>query len=127
MTPKELGRLRGLLEAREGELDGLVRNRQTIEVEMSADMIDQIQQASERDVTFTNLERDSARLREVRAALRRIHLGTFGICFECDEPISLRRLLAVPWTSSCLVCQEIVERNGMLSRNATHSTLLRAA
>jgi len=47
----------------------------------------------------------------VRAALRRIDEGTFGVCLHCEEDISPKRLAAVPWTPFCIQCQEIADRN----------------
>src|SRR5690242_21690501 len=48
-------------------------------------------------------------LREVEDALRRIERGTYGICHDCEEPISAKRLDAVPWAKYCVTCQEQVE------------------
>jgi len=45
-------------------------------------------------------------LREVQDALRRIEQGTYGVCSECEEPISVKRLDAVPWARFCVACQE---------------------
>jgi DnaK suppressor protein len=45
-------------------------------------------------------------LREVQQALRRIREGSFGICQRCDEPISAKRLDAIPWAKHCVTCQE---------------------
>ncbi len=45
-------------------------------------------------------------LKQVDSALRRIEHGTFGICQECEEPISAKRLEAVPWARYCIPCQE---------------------
>jgi DnaK suppressor protein len=45
-------------------------------------------------------------LREVMNALRRIDEGTYGVCPECDEPISAKRLDALPWARFCVTCQE---------------------
>ena len=45
-------------------------------------------------------------LREVDMALERIDKGEYGICQECEEPISIKRLKAVPWARLCLECQE---------------------
>ena len=92
MTPTQFTHLRGVLEARQAELQDLARNREVIAVDSSADMLDQIQHALERDMAISNLERESVRLREVRDALRRIHLGAFGICIDCEEEISIKRL-----------------------------------
>jgi len=109
MTKAELARVRGALEARQAELEELLRSREVIAVNSSADIFDQIQYATERDLAVGVLERKSARLSEVRAALRRIQLGTFGICLDCEEEISPKRLAAMPWASSCIVCRESAE------------------
>src|SRR3974377_2060025 len=45
-------------------------------------------------------------LREVSDALRRIEQGTYGVCLECQDPISVKRLDAVPWARYCVTCQE---------------------
>jgi DnaK suppressor protein len=47
-------------------------------------------------------------LREVSGALRRIDNGTYGVCAECEEPISSKRLDAVPWARYCVTCQEAI-------------------
>jgi DnaK suppressor protein len=109
MTPTETAQFRQILEVRKGELEKMLRNREAIAVDTSADMIDQIQYATDRELAIGNLERESARLREVQGALRRVHLGTFGICLECGEMISLKRLAAVPWTTTCLFCQKVAD------------------
>jgi len=49
-------------------------------------------------------------VRRIEAALHRMDNGTFGLCTECDEPISPRRLDALPWTDLCLHCQEAREQ-----------------
>ena len=45
-------------------------------------------------------------LREIADALHRIDNGTYGTCMECEEPISPKRLDAVPWARYCVSCQE---------------------
>ncbi len=46
------------------------------------------------------------KIKAIDAALERLKRGEYGICEECDEPISAKRLRAVPWTRYCLHCQE---------------------
>lgn len=46
------------------------------------------------------------KIKAIDAALERLKDGEYGICEECDEPVSERRLKAVPWTRYCLRCQE---------------------
>ena len=45
-------------------------------------------------------------LREIADALLRMDHGHYGVCPECDEPISAKRLDAVPWARYCVGCQE---------------------
>ena len=42
---------------------------------------------------------------------RKLREGTYGICEECEEPISLKRLEARPETTLCIRCKEDQERN----------------
>jgi DnaK suppressor protein len=49
---------------------------------------------------------DMKLLREISGALRRIDQDNYGICMECEEPISAKRLEAVPWARYCVTCQE---------------------
>jgi DnaK suppressor protein len=47
-------------------------------------------------------------LREVEEALARVRDGSYGICQECEEPISPKRLQALPWAKFCVRCQEML-------------------
>jgi DnaK suppressor protein len=89
-----------------------LRTRDGIAIEKSADQMDEIQYASERDLAICNVDRGSSLLRQVKAALRRIHDGGFGICIECESAISAKRLAALPWASHCIECQERADREG---------------
>jgi DnaK suppressor protein len=64
---------------------------------------------------LTSLEHQTLRL--IDAALNRIDSGDYGICIECGEQISAKRLCALPWASRCIRCEERV--SGGLSPPAT--------
>src|SRR5438445_1068692 len=49
---------------------------------------------------------DMKLLREIGDALRRMDHDHYGVCLECEEPISAKRLEAVPWARYCVTCQE---------------------
>jgi len=51
---------------------------------------------------------DMKLLREISDALARIEQDTYGVCMECEEPISTKRLDAVPWARYCVTCQELI-------------------
>ena len=127
MTTKEIADFRTVLETRQTELEALLRNREVIAVNLNSDLLDQIQHAQEREMAIGNLERASARLAEVRTALQRIQLGTFGICGDCEEEVSIKRLAAVPWATSCLACREAADRRQAQSANASEESELNAA
>jgi DnaK suppressor protein len=112
MTKIELNGFRDVLKDRQTELEDRNRSRTAIAIETSADELDRIQNGQECDLAIGTLDRDSRLLRDVRAALNRIDTGTFGVCFDCEEDISMKRLAAVPWKASCIVCQEAADRVG---------------
>ncbi len=71
--------------------------------------MDEIQHAAERDLAIRNVDRESALAGQLKAALRRIHEGSYGACMECDSAISPKRLAAVPWAQRCIRCQEAAD------------------
>jgi DnaK suppressor protein len=111
MTKTELSRFKAILNAKNIELEQLIRHRDEIRVERRADQLEEIQQASERALAVCNLDRHFSHLRNVRAAIRRAQEGSFGICAECDDDIAPKRLIAVPWAQYCIHCQEAVDRS----------------
>ena len=111
MTETELTRFRDILESRKAELERMLLNRDGIMIEKTADALDEVQHAAERDLAIRNLNRESDLLRNVRLALDRLEGGSFGVCAECEEEISPKRLIAVPWAPFCLQCQEQADRN----------------
>jgi DnaK suppressor protein len=106
----ELKKFRKILEAKQAELARVLRNRDAIAIEKSADAIDEVQHAAERELAIRNLDRESQLLRMVKLALQRMDEGSYGICLHCDEPINPKRLAAVPWAPYCVRCQEQVDQ-----------------
>jgi DnaK suppressor protein len=122
-----VGGFRDVLERKEAELVRVVRTRNDIAIEKSADQMDEIQYASERDMAIRSVDRECILLRDVKAALRRIHDGGFGTCIECESAISPKRLAAVPWASRCIQCQDAADRDGQERTAFVSETLVSAA
>ena len=116
MTKNELNKFKQILEAKKAELSDVLKRRDEIAIEKSPDAIDEVTRAAERELAIRNLDRESNLMKNVRAALRRIDDGTFGVCAHCEEEISPKRLAAVPWAPFCIKCQEAADRN---ERDAT--------
>jgi DnaK suppressor protein len=127
MTKTELNGFRRILEGRQMELAGRDHSRGALAIESSPDELDRIQESQERELALGDLDRTSKFMREVRAALRRIDAGSFGICVECEENINPKRLAAVPWTSCCIVCQEAADREQKTSWSENELPLIMAA
>ena len=125
MAPTDM--FQEILERKEAELVRVLQTWDGIAIEKSADAMDEIQYASERDLAIRNVDRESTLLRQVKAALRRIHDGSFGTCIECEWAISPKRLAAVPWASRCIQCQESADRDGRERTESIGETLANAA
>jgi DnaK suppressor protein len=111
MTKAELEKFKNILEAKQRELSGSLRNRDEIAIEKAPDALDEVQLAGERELAIRNLDRDSNMLRQIRRALARIADGSYGVCLHCEEDISPKRMNAVPWAAFCIKCQEQVDRH----------------
>ena len=116
-----------ILTRKEAELARVLRNRDDIAVEKSADQMDEIQFATERDLAISSVDRESILQREVKAALRRFRDGSFGTCIECAEAIGPKRLAAVPWAPRCIQCQESADRDRQQGTESFNETLVNAA
>jgi RNA polymerase-binding transcription factor DksA len=61
----------------------------------------------ENDDVLTGLdELGRAEVRELRAALRRMDAGGYGLCVACGGAIGAERLQAVPTAATCRMCAE---------------------
>src|SRR5580704_14832660 len=110
MTLTETERFQSLLQTKQKELSGSLRNRDEIAVENAPDALDQVQLMGERELAIRNLDRDSKALRQIHRALSRIANGTYGVCLRCEEDILPKRMAAVPWAAFCIKCQEKIDR-----------------
>ena len=123
----EINGFREALERKEAELAQVLRRRDGITIEKSADQMDEIQYATERELAMRNVDRESHLLRQVKAALGRVRDGSFGTCTECESAISPRRLAAVSWASRCIRCQEAADRDGQERTESLGESLGNAA
>ena len=127
ITSRAMDAFQEILERKELELVRVLQNGDDIAFDKSADQMDDIQHAVERDLTIRNVDRQSTMLRDVKASLRRIQDGVFGICIECEGGISPKRLTAVPWASRCIQCQDAADGNGLERAESPGGTLVTAA
>ena len=64
----------------------------------------------EQEFTLSLIESKSEALRDVDEAIRKIEVGTYGLCEECETLIPKARLEVLPHTQFCIECKSAQER-----------------
>jgi DnaK suppressor protein len=114
LKKKDLKRFREILLGKKAELLRNAQKTLTEDMTLDADDLpDEMDLASSeylQSFTFRLRGREKTFLKKIDHALRKIDDGKFGVCEECEEPISLKRLEARPETTLCIRCKEDQER-----------------
>lgn len=114
MNKAQAKKFKTLLEQKRDDI--IRRAQQTLSEDMSLDpneLPDEMDLASTeylQSFTFRLRGREKTFLRKIQKALQKIEEGTFGLCEECEQPISLKRLEARPEAPLCIKCKEEQER-----------------
>jgi DnaK suppressor protein len=94
----------------------LTEARRTLDSEMvieADERMDEVDQASSEYMqafSFRLRGRERFLMEKIEHALRKIEEGGYGICEECEEGISLKRLQARPEAQLCIQCKEAQEK-----------------
>jgi DnaK suppressor protein len=72
--------------------------------------------AYDRDFALSLLSQEQDALYEIDQALKRIELGTYGICEMSGKPIPRARLEAIPFARFTVECQSQLEKQNKASR-----------
>jgi len=110
----QLKKFKTLLTEKRDEI--VKKAKQTLEEDMALDandLPDEMDLASSeylQSFTFRLRGREKAFLDKINKALGKIDDGSFGVCEECGEEISIKRLEARPETTLCIRCKEDQER-----------------
>jgi DnaK suppressor protein len=114
LKKRDITRFRQLLLASKQEL--VSKARRTLSEEMTvdtADLSDEMDLASSeynQSMVFRLRGREKVLLAKIDRALEKIEKGEFGICENCGEEISIKRLEARPVTTLCIRCKEEQEK-----------------
>ena len=111
---KDLKRFKEILLGKKAELLRNAQKTLTEDMTLDADDLpDEMDLASSeylQSFTFRLRGREKTFLKKIDHALRKIDDGIFGVCEECEEPISLKRPEARPETTLCIRCKEDQEK-----------------
>src|SRR4030095_9290197 len=69
-----------------------------------------------KELLYHTHESDCQRVKLMQEAWKRMDRGKYGECLRCGEDINEKRLMAVPWATLCIQCQEEAEREGTTHR-----------
>jgi DnaK suppressor protein len=77
------------------------------------DMADAASNSYNVDILMSISDNDLQLLKDMDNALDKIKNGAYGICEECEEKISEKRLEANPVARYCITCKRIMEEKGI--------------
>ena len=120
-TNKELEKIKVVLLARKKELEDAIA-----QLQQENDGGDQVQDPGEQALSaaFESLKsslhnNEYEEYKMIEKALKMIESGEYGVCIECHQPISERRLQSYPNATRCLSCQELAEERDGKDRSGS--------
>ena len=93
-------RLEELLSHADDTVSGMTQPKENF-----PDPTDRASLESERNFMLRIRDRENKLIKKIRSALERIENGSFGVCEECGEDITIKRLKARPVTTQCIDCK----------------------
>lgn len=79
-------------------------------------MADMAADTYDRELSMNLVSSEQELLYQIDDALKRLDEGSFGICQQCNQPITMSRLKAVPYASMCINCQRAKEQQSKSKR-----------
>ena len=91
------------------KLSELTNESKEMETNVAQDVIDKAETSYTKEFLLSLSDGEREQLLFIDEALKRLKRDEFGICQLCQQEIGRKRLEAVPWTPSCINCQEKAE------------------
>ena len=118
LTQAQLKELRQRLQQRYGELREEVRQELLAADEARyIDLAGRVHDSGEEsvadllaDLDIARLDRQVNEIRRIEAAFRRLDVGNYGVCHDCDCDIGYERLRTQPYAERCVECQAQYEK-----------------
>lgn len=114
-------KIKEILIARKRELEEAIAQLQT-----EGDVTNQVQDPADQanSAAFESLKsslhnNEYEEFKMIEKALIMIEAGTYGMCVDCGQPISEKRLQSYPNATRCIMCQEAAEDEAQ--KNTTSS------
>lgn len=119
LSQMQIKELRGLLQQRHAELRTEVREELLAADEARyIDIAGRVHDSGEEsvadllaDLEIARLDRQVNEIRRIEAAFRRVEVGIYGACHDCDGDIGYERLRNQPFAERCVACQAQYEKS----------------
>jgi DnaK suppressor protein len=94
-----------LLDRSDCSLDGVEETDSNL-----SDLLDRASQITEREFSHHLCSREKLHMRRIERSLQDIEDGVYGLCDQCEEEISFKRLKARPTARYCISCKTQLEK-----------------
>ena len=118
---KELEKIKALLLARQKELEETIAQLQAegAKNDQVQDQADQALSSAFETLKSSLHNNEYEEYKMIEKALEMVDAGTYGMCVDCQQAISEKRLQSYPNATRCLPCQETAEEER--EKNSTQS------
>jgi len=110
-TPVDLKKVEKSLSDRKKTLEEqmIVRSKEQFSDGQVQDQGDQALSITMESLRTSLQDAEVEEYRRINRALEKIRDGSYGICMDCNNEISEKRLISFPDAARCLICQELFE------------------
>lgn len=115
LTGAELAEISASLTEMKTDIAKNVEDKRTLDLlePEVGDSIDQATQSLDKEILFELSDNERKILRDIDAALRKMEIGTYGLCEHCKNPIHKKRIKALPSARYCMTCQSGSEKGSV--------------
>ncbi len=103
------------------ELQHRMTNVRNTSSEHPSDLLDLASDGELDYMSAVSAEAGSDTVREIQRALEKLREGNYGVCEDCGEAISKRRLKARPFATLCIRCKECLEQASMARQSSSYA------
>jgi DnaK suppressor protein len=103
---------KALLEKKERiihKLSQVMTESKEVEANVAQDLVDKAESSYTKEFLLSLSDTEREQLMLIDEALRRLDRDGFGLCQQCGQEIGKKRIEALPWTPTCINCQQKAE------------------
>ncbi len=91
------------------KLSQVMTESKEVETNVAQDLVDKAESSYTKEFLLSLSDAEREQLMLIDEALRRLDRDGFGLCQLCGQEIGKKRIAALPWTPTCINCQQKAE------------------